>query len=83
MVSAVVVRRVSYGKARLLAWVGAGGSIMTAAYYALSVFALFSPYRPSGSRGLLFVLLLYGGIAGLVLIAAPSRPRCRTPAQTA
>jgi hypothetical protein len=45
---------------------------MTAAYYALSVFAFFSPYRPSGSQGLVFVLLLYGGIAGLILIAGTS-----------
>jgi hypothetical protein len=41
---------------------------MTAAYYALSVFA----FCPSGSQGLVFVLLLYGGITGLILIAGTS-----------
>ncbi|MGN9786802.1 hypothetical protein ACTMTF_35635 [Nonomuraea sp. ZG12] len=75
MVSAVVVRRVSYSKGRLLTWLAAGGAVMTAAYYALSVFAFFFPYCPSGSQGLLFVLLLYGGIAGLILIAGTSARR--------
>ncbi|MFI6800164.1 hypothetical protein [Streptosporangium canum] len=58
---------------RLLARVGAGGALATAAYYALSVIAFFSPYCPEGSQGPWLVLPLYSAVAVLVLIAGPSR----------
>ncbi|MER5423063.1 hypothetical protein [Streptosporangium roseum] len=58
---------------RLLAWIGAGGALATAAYYALSTIAFFSPYCPEGSQGLGFVIPLYGAVAALVLIAGATR----------
>ncbi|AWS47690.1 hypothetical protein [Streptosporangium sp. 'caverna'] len=58
---------------RLLAWIGVGGALATAAYYALSTIAFFSPYCPEGSQGPGFVLPLYGAIAALVLIAGVPR----------
>ncbi|GIH52818.1 hypothetical protein [Microbispora rosea] len=58
---------------RLLAWIGAGGALATAAYYALSTIVFFSPYCPEGSQGPGFVLPLYGAIAALALIAGARR----------
>jgi hypothetical protein len=68
------VWRSSHRRLRFLTWIGVGAALMTAAYYALSVVMFFSPYCPSGSQGLWFVLLLYGGIAAL-LIAGTLRSR--------
>ncbi|MEU8382705.1 hypothetical protein [Streptosporangium sp. NPDC048865] len=58
---------------RLLARMGAGGALATAAYYAVSTIAFFSPHCPEGSQGPGFVLPLYGAIAALVLIAGLPR----------
>lgn len=72
---AAAVWRSPRRRLRSLTWVGAGTALMTAAYYALSIVMFFSPhYCPSGSQGLWFVLLLYGGIAAL-LIAGTLRSR--------
>ncbi|GAA4224511.1 hypothetical protein FHR32_002802 [Streptosporangium album] len=70
---AVAARRSLPQRRRLLAWIGAGGALATAAYYALSTIAFFSPYCPEGSQGPGFVLPLYGAIAALVLIAGVPR----------
>ncbi|WP_283139538.1 hypothetical protein [Rhizohabitans arisaemae] len=72
VVSAVAAWR-SPGRRSLLTRVAAGGALLTAAYYALSTVAFFSPDCPSGSQGLSFVLPLYGAVAVLVLIAATHR----------
>ncbi|GIH23224.1 hypothetical protein Aph01nite_15340 [Acrocarpospora phusangensis] len=70
---AVAARRSLPQRGRLLVWVGVGGALLTAAYYALSTVAFFSPYCPEGSQGPGFVLPLYGAIAALVLIAGVPR----------
>ena len=73
MALAVAARRSLSRRRRLLAWIGAGGALATAAYYALSTVAFFSPYCPEGSQGPAFVLALYGAVAALVLIAGVPR----------
>ncbi|MET8049442.1 hypothetical protein ABZU75_17775 [Streptosporangium sp. NPDC005286] len=79
VVSAVAAWRSPRRRRRLLAWTGAGGALVTAAYYALSTIAFFSPYCPSpGSPGIWLVLPLYGAIAILVLIAGVLRAEDRT-----
>lgn len=49
---AVAVRRSLPRRGRLLAWTGAGGALVTAAYYALSTIAFFSPIALRVRRGL-------------------------------
>ncbi|MDP9864122.1 MULTISPECIES: hypothetical protein [Streptosporangium] len=73
MALAVAARRSLPQRHRLLAWIGAGGALATAAYYALSTIAFFAPYCPEGSQGPGFVLPLYGAVAALVLIAGATR----------
>ncbi|MEV4390877.1 hypothetical protein [Nonomuraea sp. NPDC049607] len=73
VVLAVAARRSLPRRRRLLAWTGAGGAFATAAYYALSTIAFFSPYCPEGSQGPGFVIPLYGAVAALVLTAGATR----------
>ncbi|MFI6787876.1 hypothetical protein ACIBG4_11150 [Nonomuraea sp. NPDC050383] len=73
MALAVAAWRSRPQRRRLLAWAGAGGALATAAYYALSTVAFFSPYCPDGSQGPGLVLPLYGAVAALVLIAGVPR----------
>ncbi|MEU4535686.1 hypothetical protein AB0G15_12565 [Streptosporangium sp. NPDC023825] len=80
---AVAAWRSSPRRRRLLGWMGAGGALATAAYYALSTIAFFSPYCPEGSRGPGFVLPLYGAIAALVLIAGVPRAENKPDAEAA
>ncbi|MER5317766.1 hypothetical protein [Streptosporangium roseum] len=78
---AVAARRSLPQRRRLLAWIGAGGALATAACYALSTIAFFSPYCPEGSQGPGFVLPLYGATAALVLVAGVPRAEDKPSAE--
>ncbi|GAA3424653.1 hypothetical protein GCM10018953_18360 [Streptosporangium nondiastaticum] len=82
VVLAVAIWRSSGKRLRFLTWIGAGAALMTAAYYALSVVTFFSPYCPLDSQGLWFVLLLYGGIAALLIAGMRRSRRANTGAQS-
>ncbi|MEV0582561.1 hypothetical protein [Nonomuraea sp. NPDC050310] len=69
VVLAVAVRRSSGRRRRVLTRLGAGGAVVTGAYYAVSTVAFFEPYCPAGTQGVELVLPLYGAVAGLVLLA--------------